>query len=112
MAGIELGLALCGLYGHTTYFKSACLRLLIDLTSRSVGSLMIYMRHPMERVRIEPRALICPAKVKADACSIGGNTLRICSYVRKATYVYVCSRVNVFARSLCDCMRIGLISNK
>ena len=42
MAGIELGLALCGLYGHTTYFKSACLRLLIDLTSRSVGSLMIY----------------------------------------------------------------------
>lgn len=42
MAGIELGLALCGLYGHTTYFKSACLRLLIDLTSRSADSLMIY----------------------------------------------------------------------
>lgn len=41
MAEIELGLALCGLYGHTTYFKSACLRSLIDLTSRSVGSLKI-----------------------------------------------------------------------
>lgn len=38
MAEIELGLALYGLYGHTTYFKSTCLRLLIDLASRSAGS--------------------------------------------------------------------------
>ena len=53
MAGIELGLALCGLYGHTTYFKSACLRLLIDLASRSAGSLKISVRHPVGRVRIE-----------------------------------------------------------
>ena len=41
MAEIELGLALYGLYGHTTYFKSTCLRLLIDLASRSAGSLKI-----------------------------------------------------------------------
>jgi len=52
----------------------------------------------MERVRIEPWALICPAKVKADACSIGGNTLRICSYIRKVTYV--CSRVSVCLRTV------------
>ena len=41
MAEIELGLALYGLYGYTTYLKSACLQLLIDLASRSAGPLMI-----------------------------------------------------------------------
>ena len=90
MAEIELGLALYGLYGHTTYFKSTCLRLLIDLASRSAGSLKISVRHPVGRVRIEPWALIRPAKVKADACSIGGNTLRIYSYTLIRTQSYVC----------------------
>ena len=60
----------------------------------------------MERVRIEPWALICPAKVKADACSIGGNTLRIYSYTLIRTQSYVClfACECVFAHSVCDCM--------
>ena len=44
----------------------------------------------MGRVRIEPWALIRPAKVKADACSIGGNTLRVYSYTLIRTQSYVC----------------------
>lgn len=62
MAEIGLGLALYGLYGHTTYFKSACLQLLIDPASHSVGS----------------------------TCSIGGNTLRVYSYTFIRTQGYVC----------------------
>ena len=38
-----------------------------------------------------------PAKVKADACSIGGNTLRVCSYTFIRTQSYVC----LFA---CECV--------
>ena len=51
----------------------------------------------MGRVRIEPWALIRPAKVKADACSIGGNTLRVYSYTLIRTQSYVC----LFA---CECV--------
>lgn len=47
-----------------------------------------------ERVRIELRALICPAKVKADACSIGGNTT---AHMFIRTQSYVC----LFA---CECV--------
>ena len=73
-----------------------------------------YLRHSMGRVRIESWALIRPAKVKADACSIGGNTLHICSYTFIRTQSYVClfaCEYVWFARSV-YCVRIGLISNE
>lgn len=108
MAEIELGLALYGLYRYTAYFKSTCLRLIIDRSCFSFSWSTYDICVIQERVRIEPWALTRPAKIKADACSIGGNTLHVCSYssyVRKATYV--CSRVNVFARSVCDCVHLA-----
>ena len=52
MAEIELGLAQCGLYGHTTYFKSACLQLLRSCFSFSWSTYDICVIQ--ERVRIEP----------------------------------------------------------
>lgn len=92
MAEIELGLALYGLYGHS-------LRLLIDLASRSAGSLKISVRHPVGRVRIELRALIRPAKVKADACLFYWREHTAHSaYVHTRSYTYVCSRVCMFMR--------------
>lgn len=92
MAEIELGLALYGLYGHS-------LRLLIDLASRSAGSLKISVRHPVGRVRIELRALIRPAKVKADACLFYWREHTAYMFIRVHTYAksYVC----LFA---CECV--------
>lgn len=99
MAEIELGLALYGLYGHS-------LRLLIDLASRSAGSLKISVRHPVGRVRIELRALIRPAKVKADACLFYWREhtahMFIHVHIRMYVRVFVCLCVSV-----CNCVALA-----
>lgn len=89
MAWIELGLAVMGFMSIRRMSKAHvfdCWSILLLVQQIHLR----YLNHPMERVRIEPRALICPAKVKADACSIGGNTLRVYSYTFIRTQSYVC----------------------
>ena len=107
MAEIELGLAQCGLYGHTTYFKSACLQLLRSCFSFSWSTYDICVIQ--ERVRIELRALICPAKVKADACSIGGNTTAH-MFIRTQSYVCMFACECVCAQCWCRYELLGLLA--
>ena len=68
-----------------------------NLTSRSVGSLKISAPSNGESKDRAASTYIRPAKVKADACSIGGNTLRVYSYTFIRTQSYVC----LFA---CECV--------